>query len=273
MIVIARALVLAEGDESSADNGVILWENLVTASNIEATSEDSLHPASNLANPATHLFWRGGVNTGDEYLTVTFASPQEIDGIGFARHNLGSANIPFVVEGCADLSESPQVWEELIEERILAHDAPFLGRFELQTLAAIRVRMQEGDEVPEMGVLYVGPMLVLERSIKIDAPHTPFPMGIVSKEVNGKSESGNFLGRIEINRFNESAAGFDWFTPDWYRTNFQPFIVARPPFFYAWNPTEYPNEVGYAWLTTNPMPEVDPVTRRVAIELKMQGIV
>lgn len=275
MLVISRALVLAEGDESSADNGVILWDNLVTVSNIAAVSEDVSHPAINVANPATHLYWLGGVNTGDEYLTVTTNSLEEIDGLGVARHNFGSANIVVSVEGCEDLSESPQVWTEIVEERLLADDAPLLFRFTPQVLAGIRLRMQQGDDVPEAGVLYVGPMLVLERSIRIDADHTPITMGRVTKVVNGMSESGNFLGRMLINEYRESGAEFDHFTPAWYRSNFDPFIVAskQVPFFYAWNPTEYPLEVGYVWMMGDPRPEVDPVTRRIGIALKYQGIV
>lgn len=275
MIVIARALVLAEGDDSSANNGVILWDNLVTASNIEATTEDVSHPASNLANPATHLYWEGGVNTGDEYLTVTFGASQDVSGLGIASHNFGSANIVVSVEGCADLSESPQVWTELVEERMRADDAPLLFLWESQTLAAVRVRLQPGDEVPRAAVLSTGPMLLLERSVRIDVDHTPITMGRATKVINGRSESGNFLGRILINEFRQSGADFDHFTPDWYRANFDPFIVASKqlPFFYAWTPTEYPLEVGYVWMMEDPRPEVDTVTRRIGISLKYQGIV
>lgn len=273
MIVISNNLVLSAAEEISADNPVILWDSLVTATNVESTSEDEDFPIANVANPATHLKWVGGVNTGDEYITITTGTVEPIDGAGIAKHNLGSSNATISWEACEDLSLSPQVWTEVISERVLADDAPALFRWEPGIYQAVRLRIQQGDEVPEIAVVYLGPLLLLERSIKVDVPHIPFPMGIVSKEVNGKSESGNFLGRIEINRFNQSEAEFAHITPVWYRENFQPFVAARVSFFFAWNPTEYPTEVGYAWLMDNPMPEVDTVTRRVAIGLKMQGVV
>jgi hypothetical protein len=273
-IVLSSGLVLSEIEELAADNPLIGWHDLVETTNIDATSEDPEFPVVNLANPATHLPWVGGAaNTGDYYVTVTTNFADEIDYAGVAKHNFGSAGIAVSLEGCADMGASPQVWFELIAEFIPADDSPILFVYENQVLNGVRLRMQQGSAPPEAAVLYVGTLLRMERSIKIDVPHTPFPLGIVSKEVNGKSESGNFLGRIEINRFNESEAEFSHITPAWFREEFQPFLVERPPFFFAWNPTEYPTEVGFAWLVSNPIPEVDTVTRRVAVKLKMQGVV
>jgi hypothetical protein len=273
-LVLSTNIVLSEAELLDANNPIIGWRNIVVSTNVDATSEDADFPVANVANPATHLKWKGSFSTaGDDYVTVTTNTADDIDYMAVAKHNFGSEAIVVSVEGCHDLAASPQVWFELIEERMLADDSPVLFRFEPQPLAGIRLRMQPGDDFPEAAVVFVGELLILERSIKIDVPHVPFPLGIVSKEVNGKSESGNFLGRIETNRFNESEAEFSHFDPTWYRANFQPFLVERGSFFFAWNPTEYPNDVGYAWLMNSPLPEVDTVTRRVAVTLKMQGVV
>lgn len=273
MIIIARDLILSEPETLTANNPIILWRSLLSTTNVDSTTADPDFPVSNLANPATHLIWKAGVNTGDEYITITTGTLEEIDGLGIARHNFGSANIVVSVEATSSLGDSPETWTEIVQEVQLADDAPVLFRFEPAAYEAVRLKMQPGDEAPQAGVMYLHKLLILERSIKIDVPHTPFPLGIVSKEVNGKSESGQFLGRIEVNRFNESEADFSHFTPTFYRTYFQPFVSARPSFFFAWNPTEYPLECGYAWLMSNPKPEVDTVTRRVAIKLTMQGVV
>ena len=48
--------------------------------------------------------------------------------------------------------------------------------------------------------------------------------------------------------------------PDsWYRDNIDPMLTAQPrrPFFFAWDPQNFPREVGYAWLTNNPVPVID----------------
>jgi hypothetical protein len=274
-IVISTNLVLSEVEALSADNPVIGWHDLVETTNIDSTTEDADFPVTNLANPATHLRWKGGVNTGDEYVTITTNFLEEIDYLAVARHNFGSANIVVSVEACTDLGASPPIWTEIVQETMLADDAPVLFRFEPAVYQGVRLRMQPGDELPEAAVMYVGTLLILERSIKIDVGHVPITMARMSKIINGMSESGNFLGRIVINEFNESAADFSWFTPDWYRANFHPFVAAsnETPFFFAWNPTEYPTDVGYVWMVNDPRAEVDPVTRRVGVQLKYRGIV
>ena len=45
---------------------LIGWHNLVTISNVSSTTADTDFPITNVANPATHLKWVGGTNTGDE---------------------------------------------------------------------------------------------------------------------------------------------------------------------------------------------------------------
>src|SRR5687768_7274229 len=113
-LVISSALVLAEvADDLSLNHPVIGWHNVVTASTIVATNEDASYPASNLANPTTHLEWRIDDDT-EQYLTVTTNCIDEIDYVGIAGHNYGSGEIPVSV-GYFDTS-SPPVWVELVEE-------------------------------------------------------------------------------------------------------------------------------------------------------------
>jgi hypothetical protein len=52
------------------------------------------------------------------------------------------------------------------------------------------------------------------------------------------------------------------------------FVIAakEAPFFWVWNPSENDTDVGYSWLTADPQPAIDPVTRRVSIELSMRAV-
>ncbi len=153
-------------------------------------------------------------------------------------------------------------------------DLPLILRFEPQVMATITLTLVYSGDVPEAAVIYCGKLLQLERSIDIQNDHVPISMGRKLSVVNGLSESGNFLGRIVLNEVRESTASFAHFQPDWYRANFDPFIDAAQelPFFWAWNPSEYPLEVGYVWLVNDPQAQVSPVTRRVAVELQMRGV-
>jgi len=274
MLVIATNLVLSATEALNVNNPVIGWRNIVTAGNIASTTAAAGFPVTNLANPATHLKWTAGVNTGDEYVTVTTSTLDEIDYLAVAKHNFGSGQLVVSVEGDVAGNSPDLGFEELVQETMLADDTPVLFRFTPRSLTQVRLRIQAGLLVPEAAVLYVGKLLVMERSIKIDVDHTPITMGRVAKVVNGKSTSGNFLGRIMLGETRESTADFNHITPAWYRSEFDPFVIAsqEAPFFWAWNPTEYPREVGYCWTVDDPMPEIDPVTRRAAVRLKLQGV-
>lgn len=270
MLVISRDLVLSAAEASYAANPSIGWHNLVTAANIAATSASALYPVSNLANPSTSTFmsWHSA-STSNQYHTVTLDGFTEVDYLAVARHNFGSAQIVVSVE-----ANSGAGFVEVVQEQLLADDAPVMFAFTALTPTAVRLRMQPSGTAPRAAVLYVGKLLRLPRSIRVDARHTPFEMGRVTRIVNGRSENGNFLGRIVLSEMSQSIADFEWFEPIWYRTHFHPFLQASKdtPFFFAWNPTEYVDEVGYAWMMEEPHPEIDPVTRWVAVSLKMQGI-
>src|SRR4051812_19814076 len=94
-IVISNNFVLTQPDSRfpvTLDHPLIGWHNLVTATNIVADTSATNYPASNLANPATHLEWRAN-DTTEQYLTITTGYVDEIDYLAVARHNFGSEQI------------------------------------------------------------------------------------------------------------------------------------------------------------------------------------
>jgi hypothetical protein len=251
---------------------LIGWHNLVTASNVTSTTADTDYPISNVANPATHLKWVGTYNTGDEYITISGLGGEVISYIGVARHNWGTLGIPVSVEVQND---SPAVFTEIVTAQTLSDDAPIIFRIVPQSVQNIRIKLAVTDTsaLPEAAVIYAGELLVLERSINLNK-HVPITYGRRTNIVNGMSESGNFLGRIVTGEWRNSKAEFEWFTPEFYRSDIDDFLASAQdaPFFWAWSPDEYPAETGYCWLTNDAEPEVDPATRRVALTLEMRGV-
>jgi hypothetical protein len=53
-------------DDNPPGVPLIGYHNVVTASNITSTTAQTGFPITNVANPATHLIWQGGVVTGDD---------------------------------------------------------------------------------------------------------------------------------------------------------------------------------------------------------------
>jgi Concanavalin A-like lectin/glucanases superfamily len=165
-------------------------------------------------------------------------------------------------------------WTTLTDEVVLSDDSPLILQFTPAIYSQVRLWMQLGSAAPQAAVVYVGKLLIMERGIKIETDHVPINYGRIAKVVNGFSESGNFLGRVVTQQHRESKAEYAHITPTWYRSTLDPFIIASKtePFFYAWNPDEYPLETGFCWMTNDPVPATNPVTRRVAIEFEMRGV-
>lgn len=269
-IVISSAVVLADAaDGLSLDHPVIGWHNIVTSTTIVADTEETNYPASNLANPATHLEWHANDAT-EQYLTITTNYVDEIDYVAVARHNFSSGAIPVSI-GYFD-TNSPPVWVELVEEVLLADDGPALFRFDAQSLAAVKIKLGAGDDPARAAVVYVGKLLVLERKIYVG--HTPMPDGIKTNVANGRSETGNFLGRIVLGQWRESTVPISLISPAWFRNYMRPFLRDGRdlPFFFAWRPETYSAEVGFGWLIEDPAPAPVGPNNLIAFDLKVSGV-
>jgi len=272
MIIVSNSLVLSAAEAAfPAGTPWIGYENLVNIYNITSITEEDGFPVTNLANTATHLKWIGTGTSGSEYITIQTNSNELIDYVGIAKHNFGSAGIAVSIEGLT--SNSPPAWVEIVQPTIPSNDWPIIARFTASAWTHVRIRLQQNGFVPQAAVVYVGKLLVLERSINLN-PHVPINYGRRTKIVTGMSETGNFIGRIMLAEYRESKAEFEWFTPDFYRSNIDAFLAtaANSPFFWAWSPVEYPLECSYAWLINDAEPQTDPATRRVALTLEMRAV-
>lgn len=273
MIVWASGLIPAEADDP-AGTPWIGWDNIVTSGSITTDTEEDNFPATNLANPATHLFWRGAfVTAAIENITIVTGTVDELNYVAIAKHNFGSEGITVTLQGKI-VGNSPDVWTTIISSFIPDDDLPLIMRFEPTSLSEVRIVLTGGTDVPQAAVVYVGELLVMERGMFIDTDHVPITYGRRNTIVNGMSESGHFTGRIKLKEWRESTAVFENFTPLWYRTNFEPFLeqASETPFFFAWHPITYPLETGYAWLTNDPEPETKSDTERVSFEIVMRGV-
>lgn len=268
-VVVSQNFVLVAPDSSfpvTTDHPIVGWHNIVTASTIAADTEDANHPATDLANPATYLYWLAA-DTTEQYLTLTIDYVDEIDYLAVAGHNFSSAAIPVSVEGFIG-----GVWTEIVGEHMLSDDGPVLFRYTSQSLSAIRLRMQSGSAPPRAAVLQVGKLLILERRIYAD--HIPMPHGRKNEIISGMSESGNFLGRNVLGAWRETTIPLQNISPDFYREFVDEFLQAAitKPFFFAWRPGTYPLEAGFGWLTDDPEPMPKSPDNKIAFDLKVRGV-
>lgn len=276
MLVISQDIVLSAA-QASLPPGTprILWDNIVTFSNIAADSEATGYPASNLSNVATNQEWRASA-AGDVEITITTGVVDNQSAVGIAKHNFGSAGIAVEIGYYND--NSPDEWVNLAGPQMPADDEPLLFQFTEQSLAQIVIKLAEGDEAARAGVVYAGKMLHMERGVEINDDFAVPRFARRTEFAAPRSERGDYQGRIVTSQFIEGVEhSYAHLTADFFRDQLDPFIAAaqqNTPFFYAMRADNGVGwDVAYAWLTDDPMPLKSPVTGRYKIELKMGGIV
>ena len=275
-VVISGSLVLGDvqsgGGVINADNPLIAYNNFVDASNVSATTSATGNLATNLANPSTALKWLAASASPltDEYITLALNTAELVDYVAIARHNFGTAGITVSLESLDE--GSPETWTEIISEFIPADDSAILMRFTPQAVTSLRIKLQPGTTEATAAVVYAGALLVLQRRIFVG--HTPIKYGRKSRITNGRSESGDFLGRIVLSEMTSTKVDMQNITGPWYRTYLDPFIQDSKtrPFFFAWRPSSYPSEIGFAWMTNDPQPSNSLPNGMMQISLEMSGI-
>lgn len=266
-IVVSQNLVIADPNPYglTLDNPIIGWDNIVTVDNLAADTAATGYPATNLANPATHLKWKAN-DTTTQYVTVTTGTADDLDYIGIAGHNLSSAGIEVSIE-----ADDGGGYDEIVAPAMLANDGPALFRWTPAPYAAVRIKLVSGDEAAQIGTMFLGKLLVLPR--KLYQGFTPPSQGRMGKEVNAMAESGDYLGSITTQRHVESKIPLSLVDPTYYRTYIDDFVSARQPFFIGWRPETYPNEIGYMRLTNWPQPAPQSPHSLLALSLEMSGVV
>jgi hypothetical protein len=267
MVVFQLGLVTPVGSDFTADSPLIGYENRVNTGNITATSAASGLPAINLANPATHLLWRSLVVNGTELIQVSSLTGLE-DYFGVASHNFGTAGITVTLQGSTDGGATFTPIAALQPR----DDSPIMFYFTAAAYTDFKLVLQAGAVAPQAAVVYVGSVLRLQRRIYVG--HTPITLGRRVTSMIGRSQSGNFLGRIVIGEDRKTAVSLQNLTPGWYRQYFDPFVIAAKenPFFFAWRPASYPLEVGYAWLNGDPTPTNQRANGMMQVDLDLSGV-
>lgn len=240
-IVLSPALVVSPSGAYPISHPLVGWHNVVTFGNVTADSEDADYPVTNIANPSTANRWLSA-STAEQLVTVSDIDAGQIDYVGIARHTLAGATVS--VE--AITAEPGAVWEEVHSGLIPAGTEPIVLQFESDFYIGVRLRIIPDGVEPSIAVLFVGLALVLQRSMQ--AGFTPITDGKENGLVTGWSQSGEHLGSIIDGAMSSNSADIKALDPTWYRESMRPFVQAGnagEPFFFAWDPENHPDEVGF----------------------------
>lgn len=155
-------------------------------------------------------------------------------------------------------------------------DAPILMLDDVRSARRLRLRLTgvlDPLRPPRLAVVYAGQALAMQREVDGNG-FAPLTLSRETELTQPLSRGGQFLGQ-NFKRFGvKGEAAFSHLDPDWYRTNFDPFVrhARRQPYFFAWWPAEYPQEVGFVWNGTDIAPSYMGVRDWMQVRWAMHGI-
>lgn len=215
-------------DATSLKNARIGYRNILEGGAVSANA------GNGLLTPDTYQRWRP---TSDSSITVFATNAGLVDyvaiGAGFYE------GVPLTIE-VGYLGAYTQVYNSTPSD----NKAIMVLLGSEVNCDAIRITC---DAACEIGVVYTG--LILEMQRPIYGGHTPVVLSAQTEFNNSQSDSGQWLGRTITRR--GLTASYDWqlLTQDFVREKFMLFVehAKTKPFFMAWRPDLYPDDVAYVW--------------------------
>lgn len=255
---------------SGSNAALIGYQDRVRGAVLTASSEQTNYPVENLADGLTFDFWKPSA-TGAWSIAVDMGAARTFDYVALAAHNLsGESNGDVVIAHSDD--DSVYTTAYTLANSAITDDSPILIHLVSRTHRYVRISGSAASSDLAIGVLFVGELLQMQRNIY--EGNAPAGLRRVDTTIPSRSDGGAFIGRFITRSFFEASHQWQHLTPAWYRANFKPFIaVSREwPFFIAWRPDDYPDEVVYAWRTSDVSPSNDGPTGYMSVSLDIQAV-
>lgn len=281
MIVYPSAGIPAAQLDQPLINARIFWRSLTLnalAASVSVSSESASGPKDAPLRPDTVEYWEPTALPATWTFTIGSAgspSAEVIDYVAIAGHTLGSSHATVLCEttdGTLAGSPSAEVWTTLAQSHAPADDSPIVFSAAPRTATKFRLTIS-GSTIPRLAVIYAGRSTAMQEPIR-GGGHAPMTLKRQTVLHQSLSRGGQFLGQ-GIRRIGfTGAAAFELLDPAWYRANFDPFVVhARQyPYFFAWRPGQYADEVVFAWTAEDIAPQYMGIRDLMQVSWNMSGL-
>ncbi len=204
---------------------------------------DGTNP-SYAANDYTSQRW--ALIPGTNAWKLVTVADAAIDCVFIAAHNLSGKTVTISTAATVGGTHTDRATASPTDNTTIAILFNNTGTGVAYTIREVRVTINEGTDIA-IGVIRAG--LALQMPIPIYGGHKPLNLNRITEAQQQFSETGQWLGRIIKRRAVASAYDWEYLTPSWYDTYFEPFAQTLPlqPFFIAGNPTQITSDVGFVW--------------------------
>lgn len=249
-------------DTIGLNHGRIGYVNHTFTASFDATSSPETSAA--IGTPSTWERWQP-IAGGAQEITITFTENKAVNYIGLAGYDLAGATV--AIQSSSDLAGGFSTIETLTD-----FDAPsrmiLLDEFTARRVKLIVTR----TEPVSLGVVYLGEALALQRATRGGV--TPAPLNQMTSYNTEFSAAGQILGRVINSEGVETKVSLRNLTDSWYRSDFQPFVKAAKttPFFYLWNPRDYPNDCIYGVSSKDIAPTLQGGKKFMDVSFNIEGV-
>lgn len=231
------------GTLTDPNNSRVLYNNLATLSTATLTSSSDASvdfAKENIIDPATYNFWKP--STQDSFIDVDFGSNTILNYIAIRGHNCGTQG------NTINIQSFNGVTYDTIDSVTPTNNDIVIFLFDDVNVQQYRVEFT-GGSVPTVSNIFFGTQLVIPQ--RIYGGVTPIIFAKQTAIRPNVSDGGQFLGRSKISQGVQLSVSYDHIKADFARTSLQPFFddAILNPFFFAWRPQDYPNEICYIQTT------------------------
>ena len=221
----------------------ICYQSYLDTGTVTVSSGDITAAKSKL----TYDKWQPSGST--EWVKVDAGSSVDVDYLAIAAHNLTGRTISlqWSDSGATAWTTAATAVVDSTDSVVLLLTSPIAKRYWRFLVS--------GASGMSVGVIMIGKALAVQRSI--NAGHSPITLSRTTVVRPAVSERGQWLGRNVIRSGLSTNIALNNLYADWYRANFDNFVEAArtEPFFFAWRPETYPEEVAFCWTTEDIAPQ------------------
>jgi hypothetical protein len=260
MIYISSDLYLHLGESEPA----LKYPRIGYLNNASAASASSVktgYSASAVLNDFTYERWAPSVSPAS--LIIEADTAEDVNYVAIGAHTLKGFNV--LIERSVD-----GIAYTTIQELVTSSNKAIMILFDKTPVKYIKITIT-GSGTPEIGVVYFGETLVMQRSIY--SGHTPITLARETEKTPHISEAGEYLGTTIIRKGYASSYSFNNLKAEWYREYFDPFVehAITKPFFIAWKPDNFINEVIFGWTAGDIKPANSGIRDYMGVSFDVRG--
>jgi len=250
-IAIDSTVAAALSSAGTSNNPLIAWDNAADDGTLTTATGTEVEAAALAGTSSTYDPWIATPDTGTAILQLVLSSPQSLNFVAIAAHNLGDIGADVEIQYSVN---SGGTWNDCGSGSVSPSDNQAVGFYFDATIADYwRIRVTNaGSSDVEIGVALFSTAITIGQ--RIYSGYTP-PITQTNVEMASNiTEGGHFVNVAAVRAGSSAQASLSHIDPAFLRgatwKAFQRHFNNGGAFFWAWRPTKY-GDLFYAWRSGN----------------------